>query len=107
MAESGSAIMQLGRPEDGFHFPTGRLASLNRLVDYRPPDTLSDCARRGFALRVQCGACGHTVDVEALDMMMRTFRVPRSQLLASLRAKLRCSACGARQAHLKPVMGVR
>lgn len=65
-------------------------------------NTLSDLARRGYALRIQCLQCDHRVEVDPTILRIEVHRLRRSQKLEDLEHELRCSCCGARQSHLTP-----
>jgi hypothetical protein len=58
--------------------------------------TASDLVRFKAALKVECGACGNSLTLGGFELA----RVCGSGDLASIRTRMKCSLCGAREAKL-------
>lgn len=65
-------------------------------------ETLSDCARRGYQLRVLCLECEHVALADPATLMMELHRRKKSQRIDDLEYSLRCSNCGAKRSHITP-----
>ena len=63
-------------------------------------DTVNDCARKGYNLRIRCLACGHVVDASAALMAMQ---LRRQVSLKAFEDRVTCSRCGKRNGHVVPV----
>jgi hypothetical protein len=67
-------------------------------------DSISDFARQGYNLRFTCGACGHVVDANAIEMMRELHRRKLSLKVSAVERRAKCSACGERKAKMGPVI---
>ena len=63
-------------------------------------DSVNECARRGYNLRIICGECERVVEANAV-LMMQTLR-GQSMALHKLEERAKCSECGHRGATVMP-----
>ncbi len=64
-------------------------------------ETLTDFARRGYDLRITCAACGHVANAKPLEMLAGLHQRRLSLRIEALEARMRCRACGKRQATIQ------
>lgn len=65
-------------------------------------DKISDYARHGFNLKVDCRECGHSITLSARSLSELCQKRHWSRDMDLLGAKLKCSACGARNVRFGP-----
>ena len=65
-------------------------------------DSLSDLARHGYRLRVECQACNHFAKLDPLKVMLHCHSRRRSLDLDKVACHLRCSGCGGRSVTCGP-----
>jgi hypothetical protein len=63
-------------------------------------DSVNECARRGYNLRIICGGCQRVVEANAV-LMMQTLR-GQSMALHKVEERAKCSECGHRGATVMP-----
>lgn len=79
-----------------FHLP--------RVGSYRT-ETLNDCARQGYKLRLTCEACGHATERDAASMLLAVGDRRALRRLDRLERHVRCSQCGGKGATIVPTFG--
>ena len=65
-------------------------------------DTLNDAARQGYEVKVVCQSCGREQRLDPAVMMARLHGRGLSLRFEAIEERARCSACGARRAHVTP-----
>lgn len=65
-------------------------------------DSLSDLARHGYRLRVECQACHHRALLDPLVVMLHSHKRGRSLELDKVAHHLRCSECDGREVTRGP-----
>lgn len=65
-------------------------------------DLISDYARHGFDLRVDCRACKHMAVLSSRKLTDLCQERHWSRVMAVVEAKLKCSACGSRDVRCGP-----
>lgn len=65
-------------------------------------DTISDYARHGYALRVDCRACKHVAKLDARVITDLCQTRGWSRQIAAVERRLRCKQCGGRDVRLGP-----
>lgn len=67
-------------------------------------DSVNECARKGYNLRITCSneRCGHVVEASSVLMMQELGKRGAGMALAKLEERARCSACGNRGATVMP-----
>tara|TARA_B100000678_G_scaffold52318_1_gene41783 strand:- start:1777 stop:2049 length:273 start_codon:yes stop_codon:yes gene_type:complete len=65
-------------------------------------DSVNECARRGYNLRIVCLGCGRTVEANAILMMQDLHARRASMSLDALERRAKCVACGHRGATVVP-----
>ena len=63
---------------------------------------ISDYHRNHFNLRVDCRACGHVALLDPLPIVLLCQERGWSRQMASVQARLRCKACGAKDVFCGP-----
>ena len=63
-------------------------------------DTVNECARRGYNLRIICSGCNRVVEDNAV-LMMQALR-GKGMALDKLEERAKCSECGHRGATVMP-----
>lgn len=65
-------------------------------------DLISDYARHGFHLRVDCRGCGHWTVLDARNLTDLCARRGWSRVMAAVVARLKCQKCGGRDVRCGP-----
>ena len=65
-------------------------------------DSVNECARRGYNLRITCRQCGHVVEANASLMMQELGKRRAGMALEALEDRARCKQCGHRGATVMP-----
>lgn len=65
-------------------------------------DSISDCARSGYNLRITCLKCDHIIEVNAVLFMQQVGPRIAKMPLDKFEDRARCTACGHRGAHTTP-----
>ena len=65
-------------------------------------DSVNECARRGYNLRITCGGCGRVIEANAVHMMQEIGLRGGSMALARLEERAKCRECGHRGATVMP-----
>ena len=65
-------------------------------------DSVNDCARKGYNLRITCEACEHVTEANAVLMQTELGSARAKWALDRLEGKLKCSRCGAQRARVMP-----
>lgn len=65
-------------------------------------DSVNECARKGYNLRITCGRCDYVVEANAVLLMQQLHGRGASLTLAKFEERARCSACGHRGATVVP-----
>ncbi|KRA84053.1 hypothetical protein [Altererythrobacter sp. Root672] len=60
-------------------------------------DSLSDFARKGYHLRVECQACKHVV---IADPAVLSMEIRGKKAIVAIERRMRCQACGERKARI-------
>ncbi|PKB13296.1 hypothetical protein B0I00_3333 [Novosphingobium kunmingense] len=68
-------------------------------------DLISDYARHGFNLRVDCRACRHTAVLNARELTDTCSKRGWSRVMAAVEARLKCRKCGSRDVRCGPSFG--
>ena len=67
-------------------------------------DTLTDLARHGYDLRITCMACSRVHEVRTLRLLKRIIGRRGSTRIKTIEERMRCHACGERQASIQPIL---
>ena len=65
-------------------------------------DSVNECARRGYNLRITCAGCGRSIEANAVLMMQEIGRHGGSLALERLEERAKCRECGHRGAVVMP-----
>lgn len=65
-------------------------------------DSVNECARRGYNLRITCGGCARVIEANAVLMMEEISRRGGSMALETLEERAKCRECGHRGATVMP-----
>ena len=65
-------------------------------------DSVNECARRGYNLRIVCDGCGRVVETNAVVMMQQLHALRASMSLDVLERRAKCRTCGHRGASVTP-----
>ena len=65
-------------------------------------DSVNECARKGYNIRLTCGGCGRAVEANAVLLMQELHGHGRGMSLAVLEARAKCRECGHRGATAMP-----
>ena len=65
-------------------------------------DSVSECVRRGYNLRITCDGCGRVVEANAVELKLDLYRRRASQSLDRLEERAKCIGCGHRGAAIVP-----
>lgn len=65
-------------------------------------DSVNECARRGYNLRITCDGCGRAVEANAVLMMQELHRHGAGMSIAKLEDRAKCRECGHRGATIMP-----
>lgn len=65
-------------------------------------DSVNECARKGYNLRITCAACHHAVEANAALMMQELGRRGAGMSLEAVERRARCTNCGHRGATVMP-----
>lgn len=65
-------------------------------------DSVNECARKGYDLRITCDGCHRAVVTNAVILMQHLHGRGASMSLAKLEERARCSQCGHRGAAVVP-----
>jgi len=68
-------------------------------------DRISDYAREGYRLRVDCRDCGHTAFLDARELTSLCVKRGWHKDMFSVGKRLRCSNCGSRNVLSGPSFG--
>ncbi len=68
-------------------------------------DSISDYARHGYRLRVDCRNCGHAGLLDARELTALCSKRGWNRDVFSLEKRLRCSNCGGRNVLCGPASG--
>ncbi|MBX7496739.1 hypothetical protein K3172_12810 [Qipengyuania sp. 6B39] len=63
-------------------------------------DTVSDCAKRGYNLRIECRGCNRVVLANAVLMQVELGAVRTKWPLERVQACMKCAECGKRGATI-------
>ena len=65
-------------------------------------DSVNDCSRKGYNLRITCEDCGHVVEADTTLMMTELGPARAKWPLGRLEEKMKCSRCGERKSRIAP-----
>lgn len=65
-------------------------------------DTISDYARHGYAIGVNCRACGHTAKLDARAISDDAIKRNLPRDVGAIARRLKCSKCGKTEVSLGP-----
>ncbi len=65
-------------------------------------DKISDYARHGYAMNVECIACGHAAKLDARVISEEATRRNLSRSIAAIERRLKCQKCGMRRVRCGP-----
>ena len=65
-------------------------------------DSISDCSRRGYNLRISCLKCDHVVEADTLELMREMSIELVKMPLGKFESRARCTECGHRGATVTP-----
>jgi len=65
-------------------------------------DSVNECARRGYNLRITCRGCDRVIEANAVLMMEEMGRRGGSLALETLEERAKCRECGHRGAVVMP-----
>lgn len=65
-------------------------------------DAISDYARHGYRLKVDCRQCGHAAKLDAAALTELCMQRGWSRQMGSLQARLRCGNCDSRDIRCGP-----
>ena len=65
-------------------------------------DSINDFAQHGYGIRITCGACKKATDRDAVEFMLLLHKRRSSLAIDQLEHRMKCSACGARNAVIRP-----
>ena len=65
-------------------------------------DTISDYARLGYAMKVECRDCGHSAKLDARAISDQAHKRNLSRGIAAIEQRLRCQKCGKRNVRCGP-----
>lgn len=65
-------------------------------------DKISDYARHGYALTVQCRSCSHSAKLDARVISDEAIKRNLSRDIAAIERRLRCQKCGKRDVRCGP-----
>ena len=65
-------------------------------------DKISDYARHGCAMTVECRSCGHSAKLDARVISDEAIRRNLSRDIAAIERRLRCQKCGKRDVRCGP-----
>jgi len=68
-------------------------------------DTISDYARHGYTLRVECRSCQRVAIIHPMEISLLCQRRNWSRQIAFVERRLRCSKCGSRDVRAGPGFG--
>ena len=66
-------------------------------------DKISDYARHGYAITVQCRSCGHSAKLDARAISDEAVKRNLSRDIGAIERRLRCQKCGKRDVQCGPV----
>ena len=88
------------------HLSAARLPLVPRSFHVRPMrhhiDSVNDCSRKGYNLRITCEGCGHVVEADTTLMMTELGPARAKWPLGRLEEKMKCSRCGERKSRIAP-----
>lgn len=65
-------------------------------------DSISDYARHGYVLRVDCRACGHIAKLDPAPIGADAVARNKPRGIAAIQQRLKCSRCGKREVECGP-----
>lgn len=65
-------------------------------------DSVNECARRGYNLRITCRGCHRSIEANAVLMMQELAQRGGSMALEKLEERAKCQECGHRGATITP-----
>ena len=65
-------------------------------------DKISDYARHGYAMTVQCRSCGHSAKLDTRAISDEAVRRNLSRDVGAIERRLRCQKCGKRDVRCGP-----
>lgn len=65
-------------------------------------DKISDYARHGYAMTVQCRSCGHSAKLDARVISGEAVKRNLSRDIGAIEKRLRCQKCGKREFRCGP-----
>ena len=65
-------------------------------------DSVHECARRGYNLRITCGGCDRAIEANAVLLMQELGRRGEGLALRRLEERAKCRECGHRGATILP-----
>ena len=67
-------------------------------------DSISECASRGYNLRITCRKCGHAVEANAVLLQIELGGTIAKMPLDRFESRARCTVCGHRGAKVMPCL---
>ena len=68
-------------------------------------DTISDYARHGYRLQVDCRKCGRVAKLDARAITEQCIKQGWNRDIGQIEQRLRCSQCGSRDVRCGPAFG--
>ena len=65
-------------------------------------DSISDCAGKGYNVRISCRRCDHVVEASGVELMREMSIAVVKMPFDKLERRARCTACGSRGAIVMP-----
>lgn len=65
-------------------------------------DSVNECARKGYDLRITCRSCGRSSEVSAVIMMQELAKRSASMALTEIERRAKCRICHHRGATVMP-----
>lgn len=65
-------------------------------------DKISDYARHGYNIKIECRSCGHTAKLDAQTISADACRRNLSRDIGAIERRLRCKQCGKRNVRCGP-----
>ena len=86
------------------HYRLGQpgLGNQAQAVSSKRLDKISDYARHGYAITVQCRSCGHSAKLDARAISDEAVKRNLSRDIGAIERRLRCQKCGKRDVRCGP-----
>ena len=78
------------------------LGNQAQAVSSKRLDKISDYARHGYAITVQCRSCGHSAKLDARAISDEAVKRNLSRDIGAIERRLRCQKCGKRDVQCGP-----